>query len=57
MLRWEYHPGATLFAVWQHTRSAYETGGVYGGVSDLRSLLALPPENVLLLKVNYWLSR
>jgi hypothetical protein len=57
VVRWEYRPGATLFAVWQHGRSDYEAGGRYGGVSDWRSLLGLAPENVLLLKVNYWLSR
>jgi hypothetical protein len=57
VLRWEYRPGATLFLVWQHARSDYETGGRYGGASDLRSLLGLPPQNVLLVKANYWLSR
>ncbi|MGI8497887.1 MAG: DUF5916 domain-containing protein [Gemmatimonadaceae bacterium] len=57
VLRWEYRPGATLFAVWQHTRSSYESGGRYGGLGDFDSLFALPPENVLLLKANYWLSR
>jgi len=57
VLRWEYRPGATLFAVWQHARSDYVTGARYGGVGDLRSLLGLPPGNVVLVKVNYWLSR
>jgi hypothetical protein len=57
VLRWEYRPGATVFAVWQHTRSSYESGGRYGGLDDFRSLFALPPENVFLLKANYWLSR
>ncbi|MDQ6886165.1 MAG: carbohydrate binding family 9 domain-containing protein [Gemmatimonadota bacterium] len=57
VLRWEYRPGSTLYAVWQHTRSSYESGGRYGGLDDVRSLFALPPENILLLKANYWLSR
>jgi hypothetical protein len=57
VLRWEYRPGATLFVVWQHVRSDYETGARYGGVADLRSLFGLPPQNVLLLKANYWWSR
>ncbi|MFN2398004.1 MAG: DUF5916 domain-containing protein [Gemmatimonadaceae bacterium] len=57
VLRWEYRPGATLFAVWTHGRNGYETGGAYGGLSDLSSLFGLPPENVFLLKANYWFSR
>jgi hypothetical protein len=57
VLRWEYRPGATLFVVWSHNRGAFEPGAVYGGLSDVRSLFALPLENVLLVKVNYWLSR
>ncbi|MDQ3948775.1 MAG: carbohydrate binding family 9 domain-containing protein [Gemmatimonadota bacterium] len=57
VLRWEYRPGATFFAVWTHNRGRFETGGSYRGLSDLGSLLQLPPENVFLLKVNYWFSR
>ena len=57
VLRWEYRPGATMFVVWSHNREAFEPGAAYGGLSDVRSLLALPIENVLLAKVNYWLSR
>jgi hypothetical protein len=57
VLRWEYRPGAALFAVWTHNRADYEAGGRYGGLSDLRSLFSLPPENVFLLKANYWFSR
>jgi hypothetical protein len=57
VLRWEYRPGATLFAVWTHDRGDYETGGAYGGLHDFGALFGLPPRNVFLLKVNYWLSR
>ncbi|GAC1514657.1 MAG: hypothetical protein NVS1B4_02820 [Gemmatimonadaceae bacterium] len=56
VLRWEYRPGATLFAVWTHSRGLGDGAG-YGGLSDLRSLLGLAPENVALVKINYWLSR
>jgi hypothetical protein len=57
VLRWEYRPGATLFAVSAQNRTTYERGGSYRGVDDLRSLFGLPLENVFLLKVNYWISR
>jgi hypothetical protein len=57
VLRWEYRPGATVFAVWSHNRGAFEPGAVYRGLADVRSLLSLPLENVLLVKVNYWTSK
>jgi hypothetical protein len=57
VLRWEYRPGATMFVVWSHNRGAFEPGAPYRGLTDVRSLFSLPPENVLLVKVNYWLSR
>lgn len=56
VLRWEYRPGATIFAVWTQNRGRFERGGSYRGLDDLGSLLGLPLENVFLLKVNYWLS-
>jgi hypothetical protein len=56
VLRWEYRPGATVFAVWTQNRTRYERGGSYRGLDDIGSLLGLPLENVFLLKVNYWLS-
>jgi hypothetical protein len=57
VLRWEYRPGATMFLVWSHNRGAFEPGAEYRGLADVRSLFSLPLENVLLVKVNYWLSR
>ncbi|MDB4906674.1 MAG: hypothetical protein JWO05_1458 [Gemmatimonadetes bacterium] len=57
VLRWEYRPGSTMFAVWTHNRGRFDTGYTYGGIDDLRALFADAPENVFLLKVNYWLSR
>jgi hypothetical protein len=57
VLRWEYRPGSTLFLVWQQARHFED-----GAASEFRlrqefgRLLGEQPDNVLILKMNYWLS-
>jgi len=55
LLRWEYLPGSTLYLVW--TQERFDYLGVYGeGFSTrFRNTFALPHEDVLLLKLSYWL--
>ncbi len=58
VLRWEYRPGSTLFVVWTQSRSGYMP---YDAGFDLqrdfrRELFRDRPTNVLLVKVNYWIS-
>ena len=58
VLRWEYRPGSTLFVVWTQSRSGYVP---YDAGFDLRrdferQLFLDRPTNVLLVKLNYWLS-
>ncbi|MGE5245770.1 MAG: DUF5916 domain-containing protein [Betaproteobacteria bacterium] len=56
VLRWEYTPGSTLFVVWQQAR---ENDAVPGGFSfgrDARDIFGVPPHNVFLVKVAYWLN-
>lgn len=57
VLRWEYRPGSTLYLVWQQRRyfedraaSEFDLGQEFG------RLLGEQPDNVLILKMNYWLS-
>ena len=57
VLRWEYLPGATVFAVWTQRRSDSDRSGEFGGVRDIPDLFSLPAENVFLLKASYWFSR
>ena len=57
VLRWEYRPGSTLFVVWSQSRFA----NLLNPALDLGQYVAHemfldPPTNVLLVKVNYWLS-
>ena len=64
VLRWEWQPGSTLFLVWQQRRSrrlvcddaapcdpgTFDLGRDAGAIFDAR------PDNVFLIKMNYWLN-
>lgn len=57
VLRWEYRPGSTLFLVWSESRYI----ALLDPTLDLGHYLAQdlfrdPPTNVLVIKVNYWMS-
>ena len=58
VLRWEYRPGSTLFVVWTQSRHGDFGDPSFDLTRDLgRELLRDRPTNVLLVKLNYWLSR
>jgi hypothetical protein len=63
VLRWEWKPGSTLFVVWQQRRAG-ELGcdddvcgrGRFDIGRDIRALFDPRPENVFMVKMNYWLN-
>jgi hypothetical protein len=58
VFRWEYAPGSTLFAVWNHGRQGYEPAeGTNSFQGDVRDLFGLHPANTFLVKMSYWLNR
>ena len=56
VLRWEYRPGSTLFAVWSQGRDHYASDGGFALGSDLRTLMGQPADNVLMVKASYWIG-
>jgi len=56
VLRWEYRPGSTLFIVWQHSRSSENNIGVFDLGDSLNKLWSTQPDNVIIVKLNYWLG-
>jgi hypothetical protein len=57
VLRWEYRPGSTLYLVWTQSRSAdLSDPALDVGHYVAHELFRDPPTNVLLIKLNYWLS-
>ena len=55
VLRWEWRPGSTVFAVWQQNRSARDTVGRNVRADDVFDSLRAPGDNFFALKLNYWL--
>ena len=69
VLRWEYRPGSTIFLVWQQSRSNECRGatpspelcqirnGSFDVTRDFSSLFGdATPDNMFIIKVNYWLG-
>ena len=57
VLRWEYRPGSTLYLVWQQGRYFEDRAASAFNLSqEFGRLLGQQPDNVLILKMNYWLS-
>jgi hypothetical protein len=58
VFRWEYAPGSTLFAVWNHGRQGYDSvEGTKSFQGDVTDLFRLHPANTFLVKMSYWLNR
>lgn len=55
VLRWEWRPGSTFYAVWQQDRSGVETVGTPVGVGDLFRSVAAVGTNAFVIKTSFWL--
>lgn len=55
VLRWEWHPGSTLFVVWQQNRRASEALGEPVRAGDLLNTTRAGGDNYFALKLSYWL--
>jgi hypothetical protein len=57
VVRWEYRPGSTLYAVWTQGRGAFDTAeGTDNFRGDVSNLFRLHPDNTFLIKASYWLD-
>ncbi len=56
VLRWEYKPGSTLFAVWQQGREATVDRGTFDFSRDFQGVFSSAARNVFLVKWAYWLN-
>lgn len=55
VVRWEWRPGSTLFVVWQQNRSSSGSDGSAVGFGKLGDAVRAEGENVLAVKLTYWL--
>ena len=56
VLRWEYRPGSTLFAVWQQAREGNGNDGTFRFGRDFHDMFNTTGRNVFLVKLAYWLN-
>lgn len=55
VVRWEWRPGSTLFVAWQQSRTDVGLVGDFAFDRDRRALLATRPDNIYVVKLNWWL--
>lgn len=56
VLRWEYRPGSSVFAIWSHGRTGDGDNGHFSIARDLGGLGDTEGENVVMVKANYWIG-
>lgn len=55
VFRWEYKLGSTLYVVWSHDRSGWES--MFNPVTDIMGdLFGIRGNNIFMLKLNFWFS-
>ncbi len=58
VLRWELRPGSTVFVVWEQSRESFDnTNDPRNPIGQLGSLFDARSQNVLLVKLAWWLGR
>jgi len=56
VLRWEFRPGSTFYFVWTNGRSDYLSESVRSVRRNADWLFSVEPQNVFMMKFNYWFS-
>jgi hypothetical protein len=56
VLRWEWRAGSTMYLAWQQRRTDVAGTGGFAFDRDQRALFRTRPDNIFLVKVNYWIN-
>jgi hypothetical protein len=56
VLRWEWRAGSTLYFAWQQQRQDVAGIGDFDFGRDRQALFGTRPDNIFLVKVNYWIN-
>ena len=56
VVRWELKPGSNLYFVWTHDRTGFENISDISIGESLSNLFKIYPDNIFLVKFNYWFS-
>jgi hypothetical protein len=57
IFRWEWRLGSTLYFVWTQNRQDFSNLGQFSPGRDIGKLFTAPANNVLLVRLAYWLGR
>ncbi len=55
VLRWEWRPGSTMYAVWQQSRDARDPVGNRVGIGDVFRSVRAAGTNIFLVKTSFWI--
>ena len=57
VLRWEYRPGSTVFAIWSHGQTSDQLDdGRFRFGRDVADLGRAATDNIVMVKANYWIG-
>jgi hypothetical protein len=57
IFRWEWRLGSTLYFVWTQNRQDLTNPGRFSPGNDISKLFSAPADNILLVRLAYWLGR
>lgn len=56
VLRWEYRPGSSVFAIWSHGQESSDYDGDFRFGRGLSRLGEAEAEDIVMIKANYWIG-
>jgi Domain of unknown function (DUF5916)/Carbohydrate family 9 binding domain-like len=57
VFRWEFRPGSNLYVVWTSQREDLTRPGIFRAGRDLSTLFRAPSNDIVLVKMAYWMGR
>ena len=57
VFRWEVKPGSTFYAVWTRQQQDFADAGAFAPVRDASAMFRAPGDDVVLVKMAYWIGR
>jgi len=57
VFRWELKPGSTFYAVWTRYQRDESRPGTFALGRDARAMFSAPADDVVLVKMAYWIGR
>jgi hypothetical protein len=57
VFRWELKPGSTFYAVWTRQQQDFSHPGTFAPGRDAMAMFRAPGDDVILMKIAYWMGR